>query len=675
MDNNFNNENNDNQNLYSGFESPSADNPLNLEFEEPYVQSNVTSTAAENLATVKPKKTRKWLVPTLAGLGVAIVACVCCVLFIPQVNNFFKLNTQDPTSYYQDVEKDTIKNSIEENADNIKGMTAALSQVTGELAAASDINTLYANLSENAAAFTGIKLTVNDGFKDFVKAYMDTDGGVASELSTELFNSFNSISIDGVTMANDKQQMSMDLSIALNETTIISANMILDLKNYTVYFAIPEVTDTTFKIQIPERVIAEYKDDLAEDMALLDQVYGLLDESVKYLEDNHDEFLEFIEKYSVIIIESFEDAELSKNVEVEVNDVVVEYTEIVIKIDEKMANTAAKNVLEALKDDDFAKGFIAAIEISEEEYDKTIADALKEIEEADLDDEGSKETIDLYTYVNNKGEVVGRGLGAEGDLITYVTYEKDDETQFQLNIKATSENNPGKMVLRGKSEGEDAKSGYVIFEFVNDEYDFNVKCDFKDAKLENADLGLYSGTFTFTSTFPELEPFEFILDLEATDKSQTITMDLLYNDAKTITYELSAGLKEYKEIKIPDNALVITENVTPQELLPTLRKLNLTTVKDNLKKALNSEKLNSVVDAAFAEYGLDVVDGDMTDAELEQLFKTLSEATGSKEEVLYEDVELYPEDDDDLLTEENDEKTGDDGDGSKFMDAYLNGLE
>ena len=94
MDNNFNNFNEETnevkENINSGFESPSSDNPLNLEFEEPYVQT-ATSSSVSNLATVKPKKSRKWLVPTLAGLGVAIVACVCSVLFIPQVNNFFKL--------------------------------------------------------------------------------------------------------------------------------------------------------------------------------------------------------------------------------------------------------------------------------------------------------------------------------------------------------------------------------------------------------------------------------------------------------------------------------------------------------------------------------------------------------------------------------------------------------
>ena len=72
MDNNFNNETNDNNPINSGFEAPDANNPLNIEFEEPYVQAPSASTT---LASAKPKKSRKWLIPTIASLGVAIEGC------------------------------------------------------------------------------------------------------------------------------------------------------------------------------------------------------------------------------------------------------------------------------------------------------------------------------------------------------------------------------------------------------------------------------------------------------------------------------------------------------------------------------------------------------------------------------------------------------------------------
>ncbi len=673
MDNNFNNDTNDiNNNINSGFEAPSSDNPLNLEFEEPYVQTGMTNLSSDNLATVKPKKSRKWLVPTLAGLGVAVAACVCSVLFIPQVNNFFKLHTQNPTSYYQDIEKDNIKETIENRSEDIKKVTSSLSTLTGEIVESNSFSDLSIAVPENAGGLSGIKLTINDGFKDFVHPYIGQDGGMAATLVTEVLKSVDSLTIDSVAMVNKEQQVSMDFSFTLNENNIISANAIIDLKNYVVYFTIPEVTDTVFSIKIPERVISEYKDDLKESLAMVEMMYGKLDQAAKYLDENNEEFLEFIEKYTLIVVDSMEDAELSKNVEVDVNEVVVEYTEIVVKIDEKMANKIGKNVIEELKDDEFAMEFAAIFDVSEGDYDAAMAEALDEIESADTDDEDSASTINYYTYVNNKGEIVGRGFGDDEARITYVTYEKDDTNQFQLTFKSDMETSSGELILRGKSTGEDSKSGNVILEFKNEEYDFDAKCEYKDCKLVDKDLCLYSGNFTFTTTFPELEPFAFVMDLDAKDKLQTITMDLLYNDEKTVTLELSTGYTEYKEIKIPSNTLEIKEDTTPEELLPVLKKLKLTTIKANLKKALNSETLNSTIDALFTEYGLDVVDGDMTDEELEQLIKSFS-----NEEIIYEDDEITYEDDDfmdDIEDEvEDDERTGDDGDPSMFMDFYLNG--
>lgn len=669
MDNNFNNENE--KNLYSGFESPSADNPLNLEFDEPYVQSTISSTAADNLATVKPKKSRKWLVPTLAGLGVAVVAGVCSVLFIPQVNNFFKLNTQNPTSYYQDVEKDNIKETVEEKGEDIKTMTSALSQMTSDIVASTDVTNLTINSTENIAGFSEIKLEINDSIKDYIKSYIAKDGGASSTFATELINSFNSVSIDGVTMINDKQQIAMNLNFTLNENNIISANVIVDYKDYVIYMAIPEITDTVFSFKIPERAISELKDDLKEDMAELEAVYGKLDEAAKYLDDNNEELLEFIEKYSIIVVEGLEDADLSKNVEVDVNDVVVEYTEILVKVDEKMASNIAKNVIEELKDDEFAMDFVAIFDVTEEKYDAAMADLLAELEATDTDDEGSDETIDFYTYVNNKGEIVGRGFGAEGDLISYVTYEKDDEFQFQFSLEGKNENNPVSIIVRGKCNGEDSKSGNIVVELENKNYDFDIECEYKDAELVNEDLGFYSGTFTFSTTFPELEPFAIVFDLDATDKSQTVSMGLLHNNEETVTLELSTGFEDYKEIKIPDNTFEIKETVDPQSLLPELKKLNLVNVKTNLKKALNSETLNSAIDSLFTEYGLDVADGDMTDAEVEQLLKTISSSSTSREEIVYDDDYSYDYEDE----FEDDDRTGDDGDPSKFMDYYENGLQ
>ena len=669
MDNNFNNETNDNNPINSGFEAPDANNPLNIEFEEPYVQAPSASTT---LASAKPKKSRKWLIPTIASLGVAIAACVCCVLFIPQVNNFFKINTQSPTSYYKDVEKAAIEDQTEENAENLKKMTTALSQVTSNLATADDITNMFgmtSSIAPNTAAFSGVTITLNDEFKDYVKSYIAKDGGMSSTLASEFINSFDSITIDNITMISDKNQISTDLSITLNKTKIISVNLIVDLKDYVVYFSVPELTDTVFSIKIPQRVINEFKDDFEENSAMLKEIFGQFDAGVQYLDENNEELAEFIEKYAIIIVDSFDGAELSKSKEVDVNDVTVEYTEIVIKVDQKMAADIAKNVMEELKDDEFAIGFANAIGISKDEYNKTISDILEEAAAVDSD-KNSDATVDLYTYVNNKGEIVGRGIAANGDVVTYVTYEKDDECQFQLTITETN----CEFIVRGKSTGKDSKSGKVILESQVDDDKISFTCEFTNVQMVNEDLGYCTGIFALTTTYPELEPFELIFKLDADKTTQNITIDLLYNDMKTITLDFSVGQGEYKEIKLPGNTFELKEELNGEVLIPELRKINLVALKSNLKNAMNSETISSTIDTYFAQYGLDAMDGDMTDEEVTNLVKTIATLTGVDDEY-YEDttIEEIETEVEKEYEDVDDERTGDDGDPSQFMDFYYNG--
>ena len=123
-------------------------------------------------------------------------------------------------------------------------------------------------------------------------------------------------------------------------------------------------------------------------------------------------------------------------------------------------------------------------------------------------------------------------------------------------------------------------------------------------------------------------------------------MDLLHNDKNTVTLELSAGYVDYKEIKIPSNTMEIKENITPEELLPEVKKFNLVKIKDNLKGALNSETLSSLIDSAYTEYGLDAVDGSMTDDEINALVSIINDNTNNK--IAYSDPEVIFDDDLDI---------------------------
>ncbi|MBQ3060912.1 MAG: hypothetical protein IJD02_00555 [Lachnospiraceae bacterium] len=633
MDNNFNNENDEVKNINSGFEPPSSNDPLNLGLEEPYVQTQ-TTTAADNLAAVKPKKSHKGLIIALASLGTVIAACIACVLFIPSVNNFFKLYTQKPAAYYQDVEKKNIEENIEKNSEHIKELTSYMAEITGELAKMEN-TTSFESLADipwvNSTGYCNLELTVNEQIKTLIAPFaenMDSDANV-SGIVGELINSLDSVSINSIATINEKQQVAMDLSFTLNNSKVISANMIIDVKNYAIYFAVPEIIDTVYSVKIPQDMVDKFSNELNTELDSqldeLQEVYKKLDDAVSYLDDNSDEFVEFIEKYSNIVVETLDEATINKNTAVDVNEVEVEYTEIIVKVDGEKLSEIIENILDALKDDDFAIGLAEKMGMSKDDYSMSFDKILKSFEESKDTEKDNSKTIDLVTYVNTKGEIVGRGFKAGDVTITYATYEKDEETQFQLTISNSGEDAPGHMNIKGICKGEDTKSGYVVYECDIEEYDFNIKGEFEDAKVVNEELGYFEGKYTITTNLPELEPFAIVIDAKATKKDQTVTFDVLYNDAKTITLELSAGEKDYEEIKIPSSVFEITPNIDAQSLIPELQKINLVNLKDNVKKAINSDTLNTTIDYLFEATGLNIVDGDMTEEEVNQVISALSE--------------------------------------------------
>lgn len=652
MDNNFNNENDEEKNINSGFEPPSSEDPLNLGFDEPYVQMP-TTIANDNLAAVKPKKSRKGLIIALASLGTVIAACICCVLFIPSVNNMFKLYTQKPAAYYQDIEKKNIEENVEKNSEHIKELTSYMAEVTGELASMDNIYSFYTvqNLSqipvENSTGYCNIELTVNDTFKSLIKSFTGNNGAMSS-VANELINSLSSVSINSIATVNEKQQIAMDLSFTLNSSKVISANMIVDIKNYAMYFAIPEITDTVYSVKVPQEVIdklnTELTDELKAEFDDLQEVYKMINDAVAYLDDNSDELIEFIERYTMVVVETLDEAEVNKNTEVDVNEVTVEYTEIVVKIDEAKFLEICQNVLDELKDDDFVKGLVKKLDVTEEQYTKYIEMLLEDLKDEKVDEDG--QVIDFCTYVNTKGEIVGRALKFEMATISYVTYEKDEETQLQFSMNVGPEDDKFEFYIKGKCEGEDSKSGYLAVDCDVDKYDFNVKCEFEDAKIVNEELGYFNGKYTITTNFPELEPFAIVIDSKASKDSQSVAFDVLYNNDKTITLTFEVGTKEFEDIKIPENTFEITEGSSEQDIMTELKKINLVNVKNNLKAALKSETLNNVIDSAFTEAGLDAVDGSMTDDEINALVSIINDNTNNK--IAYSDPEVIFDDDLDI---------------------------
>ena len=483
----------------------------------------------------KPKK-KISPIPFLIG-GIAVIAAVVLLAFLNWSNfsGFFTRTFSSPEKLQTKVYEDVVANAFDK-------VTVSEENKKGE----------QAFDPTNMGAEGEMRLTIDDQLLSLIPA-----NGMDMSWLSEIAIGFDS-SVQG-------NLAKMVMSVILGDTTLASADMVMDQETMEYWISVPELNDKS--------IYMNYFDILEDSgvavSAMMDQ--EMIAELAKVMPSQ--EVLETIAtRYVGVLMSGFGDVEKSAET-VKVSGVSQKLHVLKATMDEDDLVEIAENLIKTLKKDKDIKEIILDIEeYSGEEgiYDSFIEamdEALETLDEEDMDLPSFKLT--LLTYLNDANDIVGitvkaSSMGAKIEPISWVRVEQGKKFASEFVISAGTES----LVFEGK--GEKAKT-------TNSKYTLS----FDGEKLLTVEVKDYVSDDAQTSGTVRIIPSEDIMDevmgdadlpesvsdlIGSADPALEIQFSIVEGKTGEFSIALTAGSKKlvtlscFTKVTVPD-AIQIPENV------------------------------------------------------------------------------------------------------------------
>lgn len=474
----------------------------------------------------------KILIPLLIA-GVAVAAGIIAVVVnAASIGNFFHKTFSTPEKYYQYVEG--------KNADE-----------TAEIIASS-----YGSYVENAknifntAYNTSISLAIGEEGKDL----LELAGLAGLDMSW-----LNEISLSGGVTLNENS-VSINMATGMNEETLLSFIMLLDIKEGEAFLQIPELTSTYIGIDIEENVGRSYDDfrDVWEEMQEMSKdTLASLPSQV--------EFEKLLSKYMKIALSGIEDVD-KKDKTLKVEGVEQKCTALIVTIDADTMADIFDAILKEAEDDQeleqFIVDFAEAVDYDGDDVYDALIDGLDDIQSS-LSRISSREEIVMTVYVNGKGEVVGREFEIDGVTISMLMPEKGKNFGYEFSIEGSgaSVSLTGSGTKSGDKIDGDFRlryDGATVMNITTEELDLKTLRRGKlNGKLE---MSLGSGIRELIGSgqgLSILQKITFTLEAKTTDNSFTYRYGILYDDGDIGSITVSAGQEKSSTVKLPGSKDVI----------------------------------------------------------------------------------------------------------------------
>lgn len=474
----------------------------------------------------------KILIPLLIA-GVAVAAGIIAVVVnAASIGNFFHKTFSTPEKYYQYVEG--------KNADE-----------TAEIIASS-----YGSYVENAknifntAYNTSISLAIGEEGKDL----LELAGLAGLDMSW-----LNEISLSGGVTLNENS-VSINMATGMNEETLLSFIMLLDIKEGEAFLQIPELTSTYIGIDIEENVGRSYDDfrDVWEEMQEMSKdTLASLPSQV--------EFEKLLSKYMKIALSGIEDVD-KKDKTLKVEGVEQKCTALIVTIDADTMADIFDAILKEAEDDQeleqFIVDFAEAVDYDGDDVYDALIDGLDDIQSS-LSRISSREEIVMTVYVNGKGEVVGREFEIDGVTISMLMPEKGKNFGYEFSIEGSgaSVSLTGSGTKSGDKIDGDFRlryDGATVMNITTEELDLKTLRRGKlNGKLE---MSLGSGIRELIGSgqgLSILQKISFTLEAKTTDNSFTYRYGILYDDGDIGSITVSAGQEKSSTVKLPGSKDVI----------------------------------------------------------------------------------------------------------------------
>lgn len=570
---------------------------------------------------VSKKKGKK--IALISGIAVVAIAGggVAAYNLSDYVKNQINLRVMKPENYYSWV--------IEENSKDFASK------------AKNSYSKVYDKATNSYGSSFNLKYNISDDAKDIALTSMigeDYRNSADDEekVLIDIFDNLSEIAIGGNISAKTNT-LSGNISALLNGESIIDSDIAMDLENFDYFLRVPELNEQWLCLSLGN-VIDEISINPTQN------IYEYL--TPEQLED-------LIVRYTNIWNESVSDIELEKQETVDICDISVEYTVISAEFDKEKCTELATNFINELKNDDVIKNIVVNQigECTEDEYNSSLDDLLKEIEESDTSENDINFT--LNTYIDPNGDIRGFKMIQDTNEIFFGAGKDGDNVRAEFSVDENGENTVN-MELYADKDGN-KYNGNIDFNVNDSDETETVSIEFKDYEVANEDNGYFNADVTFI--IPEIDPvaIKFSSDGNSQDISYNINVD--NTDYGTITLSISE-IKD-AEVSLPnkDESFVydLNSDFSIKDYIP---QENMQTFIENLLKKigfgdeLSAEGAKEITDDMYYEYeewdtnyydtDVDNLDDPLTyyDDDLDSEFSQ-QEVNISESEIILEDAAQY----------------------------------
>ena len=429
-------------------------------------------------------------------------------------------------------------------------------------------------LSQQEKALAGSKanmsLTLEDGGKALLSA---VSGGMD-------FSWLNSLSMDmAVSMAEGKEMMNAE--VLLNDSSLCSMNMYMDMAELIEYMQVPELSETWLKIpllaslEMSEEAMADsfeseeeaqaYQQYMEEYEASMQNLYKVLGDMTSVYPDT-ETLTTLMERYGNLVIDNLSEASSAEEA-LSVEGVSEDCTVYETSIKESNLTDIMNGVLKTAKEDQELKGLLEKWdEVGNtdlyDQFQKGADDLLAELEGEDYSEENSE--MFLYrVWVNTDGKIKGREISIADDvepypILTWKSPSADGSSALLAELDLGTES----ITLTGSGQTTDnlLNGEYVLA--INDIKTIAVQAQNVTVNKENPWKGVFEGTYNLSflqdTTSEEQNPLAafgltlYVLSDMDNYESQ-IDLTVTGSGAALVTLSVTSGFAE-TSVEAPDAA-------------------------------------------------------------------------------------------------------------------------
>lgn len=371
---------------------------------------------------------------------------------------------------------------------------------------------------------------------------------------------------------------------ALNQQNILSGNFIMDMQGESMYFQIPELTETYLGMDMEDVLDADEQDfiqEFQEQFALNKQLTEIMPDQ-KTVE-------KLTNKYLLLMLDCVEDVTKDTDT-LKIGGVSQKVTVLTATIDDEAMQDIWKVILEEVrKDQDIKKIVTDLAKVVEPEIDEDAAyeSFLEELEDKaeEADEyffEYVKKTMVMTVYVDYKGKIRGRSIewvedvSAYGDAYTnsmtvsVLMPEKGNRFGYEMEVVQDMESSYGsdmnlKISGSGNRSGNKTNGDFTMDFNGISILDLTVKnIDTKKLKMGQLDgtieiqladtLGVLLGYVQGMSVF---EDMKFVLTADAEKNTTKMTFDFFFGEEQMVSVTASEQTKDKANISIPADEDII----------------------------------------------------------------------------------------------------------------------